>query len=243
MRDIVRCIITLDFDTSLVLPLNYNKILQGFIYRNIADRDLAEFVHDRGFSYGKRNFKMFTYSRLLGQYTIDKRSKKIIYKPPVQLVVSSCYEDFFIDLSVTLLKKKVEIAGTECCVSKMNILVEEPKGIQKIKMLSPVTAYSTLNNGKTVYYSPDDHNFKRIIKENIIKKYIAFFKEEPPGTDFEIECSKNKFNKVITKYDGFIIEGWMGNFFLKGNTNMIKLAYDTGIGGKNSQGFGCFELI
>jgi len=239
----VRCIITIDFDNSLVLPLNYNKILQGFIYKNIVDRDLAEFVHDKGFTYGKRNYKMFTYSRLSGQYTIDKKTKKIIYQSPVQLVISSCYEEFFIDLSVSLLKKKIEIAGTEGYVSKMNIVMEEPKSSQKIKMLSPVTAYSTLNNGRTIYYSPDNQNFKRIIKENIIKKYVAFFKQEPLNMDFEIECSKNKFNKVINNYDGFIIEGWMGSFLLKGNTNMIKLAYDTGIGGKNSQGFGCFELI
>lgn len=239
----MRCIITIDFDGNLVLPLNYNRILQGFIYKNIVDRDLSKFIHDRGFSYGKRNFKMFTYSRLSGQYIIDKKNKKIIYQSPIQLTISSCYEDFFIDLSVSLLKKKVEIAGTKGYVSKMNILMEEPKQTQRIKMLSPVTAYSTLMNGKTIYYSPDDLNFKRIIKENIIKKYIAYFKEEPTNMDFEIECPKNKFNKVISNYSGFIIEGWMGNFLLKGNTDMIKLAYDTGIGGKNSQGFGCFELI
>lgn len=233
----------MDFDGNLVLPLNYNRILQGFIYKNIVDRDLANFIHNKGFSYGKRSFKMFTYSRLSGLYTIDKKNKKIIYQSPVQLVVSSCYEEFFIDLSVSLLKKKIEIAGTKGYVSKMNILMQEPKQTQRIKMLSPVTAYSTLMNGKTIYYSPDNSNFKRIIKENITKKYIAFFKEQPSNIDFEIECPNNKFNKVINKYNGFIIEGWMGNFLLEGSINMIKLAYNTGIGGKNSQGFGCFELI
>jgi len=41
----------IEFDESLELPFNYNKILQGFIYRNIMDKDLARFIHDRGFSY------------------------------------------------------------------------------------------------------------------------------------------------------------------------------------------------
>jgi len=52
----------IEFDESLELPFNYNKILQGFIYRNIMDKDLARFIHDRGFSYEKRKYKMFTFS-------------------------------------------------------------------------------------------------------------------------------------------------------------------------------------
>jgi CRISPR/Cas system endoribonuclease Cas6 (RAMP superfamily) len=36
---------------ELVLPKNYNHILQGFFYRHM-DRELAEFLHNRGFSLG-----------------------------------------------------------------------------------------------------------------------------------------------------------------------------------------------
>ncbi len=237
--------IDLEFNGNLELPLNYNKILQGFIYRNIMDEKLAEFMHDEGFAYKneKRKYKMFTYSRILGIYCIDRNRKKIIYKSPVQLIVSSCFSDFFIDLSLSLLQRDVEIAGHKCHISKMDIILEEPKSIQKIRMLSPVTVYSTLADGRTVYYSPGNQDFKRIIKENIIKKYTAFFDGWDQSMKFTLETLGNRYNKVINLYDGFIIEGWMGDFILKGSLEMLKLAYDTGIGSKNSQGFGCFELI
>lgn len=234
----------IEFDESLELPFNYNKILQGFIYRNIMDKDLAQFIHDKGFSYEKRKYKMFTFSRLQGKFSIDSKKKKIIYQSPVELVVSSCYEDFFIDLSLSLLRRDVEIAGHKAYVSKMDIIMEEPKSIQKIRMLSPVTAYSTLDDKRTVYFSPYNHDFKRIIKENLIKKYKAFYKDDSKdNVDFDIELVSDKYAKVISSYDGFIIEGWMGDFVLKGDQEVIKLAYDAGIGGKNSQGFGCFKLI
>jgi len=61
--------------------------------------------------------------------------------------------------------------------------------------------------------------------------------------DFDIELVSDKYAKVISSYDGFIIEGWMGDFVLKGDQEVIKLALRCGIGGKNSQGFGCFKLI
>ncbi|GAE87593.1 hypothetical protein [Acetivibrio straminisolvens] len=92
----MRFIVSIDFDKSLELPFNYNKILQGFIYRNIMDKDLAQFIHDKGFSYEKRKYKMFTFSRLQGKFSIDSKRKKIIYQSPVELIVSSCYDDFLL---------------------------------------------------------------------------------------------------------------------------------------------------
>lgn len=235
--------ITIEFDGNLELPLSYNKIIQGFIYRNIMDKDLAQFIHDKGFSYEKRKYKMFTFSRLQGNFVIDKVRKKIIYQSPVQLLVSSCYDDFFIDLSLSLLKRDIKIADQEAYISRMDIIVEEPKKNQEIRMLSPVVVYSTLSNGRTVYFSPYNNDFQRIIKENLLKKYKAFYKENITDIDFEIDIVSDKYTKVISNYEGFIIEGWMGDFVLKGSEDIMKLAYDTGIGGKNSQGFGCFELI
>lgn len=56
----------------------------------------------------------------------------------------------------------------------MEIIMEEPKKNQKIRMLSPVTVYLSLSNGITIYYKPHSYNFQRIVKENLLKKYKAF---------------------------------------------------------------------
>ncbi|MDN5332516.1 MAG: CRISPR-associated endoribonuclease Cas6 [Tepidanaerobacteraceae bacterium] len=50
-----------------------------------------------------------------------------------------------------------------------------------------------------------------------------------------------KYCKVI--YKDVIIKGWMGVYILKGDPVLLKIAYDAGLGSKNSQGFGCFEIL
>jgi CRISPR-associated endoribonuclease Cas6 len=40
-----------------------------------------------------------------------------------------------------------------------------------------------------------------------------------------------------------LIKGWMGVYKLEGNSQLIHIGYDTGIGSKNCQGFGMFEII
>ena len=58
----MRLEIELGFDDKLVLPIHYNNIVQGFIYNNIEDEIFKTFLHEEGFQYGKRSFKLFTFS-------------------------------------------------------------------------------------------------------------------------------------------------------------------------------------
>jgi CRISPR-associated endoribonuclease Cas6 len=47
-------------NNTLLLPMNYQEVLQGFFYRSIQDLDLAKFLHDVGYVKEKRQFKLFT---------------------------------------------------------------------------------------------------------------------------------------------------------------------------------------
>ncbi len=51
---------------ELILPLSYNHLVQAMIYSNI-DNSIAHWLHDRGFAFGKRRYKLFTFSRLLSK--------------------------------------------------------------------------------------------------------------------------------------------------------------------------------
>ncbi|QIA27435.1 CRISPR-associated endoribonuclease Cas6 [Thermaerobacter sp. PB12/4term] len=57
---------------QLVLPLQYNSLLQGLVYHLLEGTDVAGFLHDQGFTRGARRYKMFTFSRLEGMYTIER---------------------------------------------------------------------------------------------------------------------------------------------------------------------------
>ena len=65
--------ITMQFkpEGEFVLPLHYNHIIQGMIYKAI-NTQLAIFLHNKGFQNKGRSFKLFTFSRLNGRYEINK---------------------------------------------------------------------------------------------------------------------------------------------------------------------------
>jgi len=90
----------------LTLPLDYNYYIQSFIYSFIYNNitpSLAEFLHNRGFSFEKRSFKMFTFSKLHGRYRIHNGT--ISFFPPVELIISSLLDRFVKELANSMLKK------------------------------------------------------------------------------------------------------------------------------------------
>jgi CRISPR-associated endoribonuclease Cas6 len=46
----------------------------------------------------------------------------------------------------------------------------------------------------------------------------------------------------MLKFKGTWVRGWMGKYLLEGDPGLLKVAYDAGLGSKNSQGFGLFEV-
>ncbi len=61
--------------SNLKLPIHYNHILQGFIYKNIFDDNFREFLHEKGFETDGKKFKLFTFSQLYGDYILTGKAK------------------------------------------------------------------------------------------------------------------------------------------------------------------------
>jgi len=241
--------LTLNFfsEKNLKLPISHNEIIQGFIYRHL-NKTLSNFLHNHGFTFEKRRFKLFTFSRLIGKIRIKEDTFEIT--PPFKLVVSSPHEEILRSLAENLVKpSETKIGHNTVYIESINVhFIPQISEEAKIKMLSPVTIYSTLKKAdggkKTYYYNPSEKEFSQLIKENILKKYSAIYKKKPDSEDFIIKPVRvSKKDEKIVRYKNFIIKGWMGIYSIKGNPELIKLAYDAGIGSKNSQGFGCFEIV
>lgn len=68
--------------SKIVLPINYQHVVQGFLYRTMKPA-YAEYLHKYGFKYEKRHFKLFTFSRIFGKYTVNSE------KNPLPLILLS----------------------------------------------------------------------------------------------------------------------------------------------------------
>ncbi len=244
----MRIKIKLFSEKEIILPFSYNYILQSFIYRNL-NIVLSNFLHEKGYLYEKRSFKLFTFSRISGKFHIE--DKNFIFTPPVFLTVSSPKEEILESFAETIVKKSIfSLSDNTVYVEAVEVQFypDFSKQEYEIKMLSPVTVYSTLKskNGKekTYYYSPAEKEFNCLIKENLKKKYFLIYQKKTEINNFEIHPIDLKTSNLkIINYKGTIIKGWMGKFKMRGEKEVLKVAYDCGIGSKNPQGFGCFEIL
>lgn len=249
----MRATIEFSSNTDFKLPIHHNHIVQRFIYNSISPK-LAKMLHDKGFESNNRKFRLFTFSRVEGNFKINKKENTINFKPPVRLTISSSLNQFIEEIGNEMLRKEDLRIGSNC-VKVNSIEISKPEFSEdkvKIKMLSPMTIYSTLSKAdgkkKTYYYSPFEDEFTELISENAKKKLSAFSKngnktkEIKNGIQLK-PLNVNSGNQKIINYKGTIIKGWMGIYELSGKEELIKLVYDTGLGGKNSQGFGCFEVL
>jgi CRISPR-associated endoribonuclease Cas6 len=187
---------------GITLPLHYNHIIQSFIYKSL-DKGLAKRLHDKGFLYEKRRFKLFVFSRLIADAKIE--NGLIHFKEGVKLYISSPIHPFIESLAETLLKMpNLQLHDQEVFVESIHVC-RKPSFPEHafVKMLSPLTIYSTLKKAdgakKTYYYNPWEDEFSTLIKENLIKKYKAFYEKEPDDKIFSIRAYKvsKKEEKII----------------------------------------------
>lgn len=234
----------IELDEPLVLPINYNHIIQAVIYRTLSVMpDYTDFLHNRGYSSGHRQYKMFQFSQLKGKYRIKEKS--IIFYSFIELEIRSP-EPLLIQLldggfrycGITFGQKSYKKIRT-----KINdFTVEKDELI--VKTVTPIVVYSTDSTTKyTVYYSPEDIEFYEEIQNNAYRKYQAYYGVEPDSYVEIKEASDMTAKKLVTKYQGSYIEAWYGNFILFGKRKYLDFLYQTGLGSKNSQGFGMFNII
>jgi len=247
-RETIRIRITLEpIRREVSFPSHYNFTLQGFIYEHLSAKIATE-LHDKGYVYGKRHFKLFTFSRILGKYKIQ--GNNINYIGPVYIWIASPLTELLESFATNFVKKeKVKLGQQFFRPTAVEVWgLRRITGPITVKTLSPITVYSTLQTEtgkkKTYYYSPFEKDFDELVKKNLIKK-VSLLNNGPPQLErakFSIKPIKvSTKNEHIINYKGTIIKAWSGIYEIDGSEELLQVAFDAGLGSKNSQGFGMIE--
>jgi CRISPR-associated endoribonuclease Cas6 len=109
-------------------------------------------------------------------------------------------------------------------------------------MRTPLCVYTTRANGNRCFYSPENEEFYRSVEKNLIAKYEAFYRHKPGGAVCLEPIAVAPEDKCVTKYKGWYITGYRGKYRLSAPPDVIDFAYHTGLGVKNSAGFGLFQF-
>jgi CRISPR-associated protein Cas6 len=206
------------------------------------DTILAEFLHDFGFAYANRKFKLFTFSKIFGKIK-EKGEKFITFKPPnIHFYFSSPIKTTAKSLiNRTIKSERMRLSNNNVELIELEVLEEIIEGNSlEVVSLSPIVAYKTPPGSKRhEYLSPFDGEFYKLLKENLIKKYNIVYGKGYKG---ELEISPIKVKDTYKRkvvFNGTLIVGWEGLFRIEGEGEILKVALESGLGAKNSAGFGC----
>ncbi len=240
----MQLVIHVQLDQPVELPLNYNHIIQSIIYGAIGSLpDYSSFVHDEGYSSGGRQYKLFNFSRLSGDYFVKDR--RITFKSYLSFEVRSPEPLLIRLLGEYLWQYGITFGDTthrDVELELYDYTVEQDELI--INMISPVTVYTTDQaSGHTYFYGPDQEDFYQLIDGNFYRKYQAYYGLPPVQHLKMVPVDGDEHGKTVTKYKGCYVTAWSGRYTLSCARKYLDFLYQTGLGSKNGQGFGMFEIL
>jgi len=247
----MQLIVTFTAPGVVSIPVHHGHLLQALIYNQMDNPTIRHYLHEHGFLLGKRHFKLFTFSRLQGrELTYEKESKRLIFTPPLRLVICSPLDFLLQELGTGFLRQgKVRIGEAVLEVQNMSVDAQQVLStFIRVCMLSPLVVYSTLEkeggDRYVYYYTPFEERFSQLVGDNLKKKYLIVHGNSPYSLNFNIRPLRVREKDFkVTYFKDTIVKGWMGDYELEGEPKLLQLALDAGLGSKNSQGYGCCKIL
>ena len=232
-------IITLWASPVLRLPLAYQSMVQGALYAHW--RETFPTLHDDGYHDGSHAYRMFTFSPLQGRYRIE--GKDILFDGAVRLEVRSPASELLNALAGSLMESgQVRLGSRE--LPLLNLSTADRllfPSAARIRTVAPVTMHRRREDGGTEYLSPVDEGFAALLTGNLAAKLRASGSDAPPLLRFA--PIERTLRKRVTTFKGIYITGWAGEFLMETASEAMALLYYAGLGDRNSQGFGMFEIV
>ena len=251
------------------IPINYQYPLSAAIYKilNSGSPEYARFLHDQGYKTPDgRLSKLFTFSYLtIPHKRIEAGIFVVPTSLPMTLFISSPMLDGFVQHLVmgAFAQQRIDIAGHG---QRNSFLITQVEAIPAPEF-SPVTHFicqspfvvSTIHerDGKLrpYYLRPDDPNLSTAVRKNLIQKYYAIHQQSPVDDALEFSLDSgyisrrggpDKVTKLITLKEGHTtaetrIKSIFAPFTLTGSPDLMRTAWEAGLGEHCSQGFGCVE--
>jgi CRISPR-associated endoribonuclease Cas6 len=253
------------------IPLSYQYELSSWIYRQIAtaNKEFSDFLHDKGFDHDKKTFKFFCFTQLQpgngGYRIIEDRmqlnSRDVSFECSFLVGDAAAYllRGLFENQQLSLGDKKSHAKFSVKSVELLNI----PDFSSENKLFStasPLLISMPVNiNGRLGqrYLSPSNEEFPERLIQNLSNKYLTavYHKICEPIADvansnitFELHSKiENIKSRLISIKSGTAAEtklkGFLFDFELNANPELLKLAYLCGLGNENAMGFGSIHVL
>ena len=243
-----------DVGSGITLPINYNHLLAGVIYRFLAESnpEYAFFLHNEGYGTEQRRFKLFTFSQLMAERRRITH-EKIHFRSTLTWYVSSPVETFLSHFADTLLTEgKLTLRGHQLAVKDVTVpRTPRFQSEMRFRCLSPIvmsTVREREGRQSMHYCLPDDPALSDLIRQNLIRKHKVIHNRPPHDDTLTFQFDENYIAKRqgrvtrLIDFKGIKIKGVMCPLTVSGSPELIQIGYECGFGDKNSAGFGMVEI-
>ena len=237
------------------MPINYQYPLQAAIYRIIGNSD-AEFsarLHDNGYTLNGKRFKLFTFSNLLVPCGINRERERLIPKRDIATwYVSFLPERGTKEFVQGLFEHQTiqiadRISGVQYVVRELQLMPElEYDSEMEFDTLSPVCVSARNERGKMDYLSPTDSRYELALLTGLLARYNIIHGQPFAGDPYcHLELtSEPRSSLVKVKADTpqeTRVRGYRYRFRIELPPELMRIAYESGLGEKGSMGIGMIE--
>ncbi|MDI3517718.1 MAG: CRISPR-associated endoribonuclease Cas6 [Thermotogota bacterium] len=245
------------------VPVDYHYRLSSAIYRLFynTDQDFAKWLHSKGYG-EKRRFKLFNFSQIFaetGEYKVDLENRKVIFlTDKVWFYISTPVDEIALALAEALTRRSNitlrvgrNVFSLERATAFATPMFEE--GVASLKCVSPVVLTRVVydKDGKYLppaYIRPWEQDAEDYLKQNLVNKYMAYTGEDVSrkiSVELDRTYIENKKEKCLTSryVKNEKIVGFRVPVKIFGPPDFLRFIYETGLGVKNSLGFGMVERV
>lgn len=240
------------------LPYSYQYELSAYIYHTLAkgNAQYAEWLHQNGFNLEGKQFRLFSFSNLLvDKIKTDKNTNRLLLvSDKAELHISFLPERSTEEFIKGIFSEQVFSIGDKQSKIQFSVqgieMLPNPIFTGKIhaKTISPICLSAKREDGSIDYFAPDDARAEIALLNNLLNKYKAFYGKSYTGNQhFIFKTLGDVRSKLITIKAGSPqqtkVKAYNCDFLIEADNELLQIAYECGLGEKNSMGFGIMKVL
>lgn len=227
--------ITLKLDMKGVrVPYDYRRGIQAWIY-SAMDHQTGILLHDGD----PGTIKLFTFSNLRGRYMQNPQG--LVFQDTASLTIASPSRHLLEQIMACI----EETGAMDICGNHVRIVqhtvsrIPDLNGTITYQTMSPVTVYTTEEDGYHLYHSPEEKDYSARIAANLAHK-LEQLTGETMDDYFRLYHVTDIARRTIT-YKGFRYTAYDFRCQIDTTPRMHKILQDCGIGARNAAGMGMLQ--
>jgi CRISPR-associated endoribonuclease Cas6 len=242
------------------VPMNHQHLLCGVVSNflgksrtsyagAVTSQDASDEPRAPGTSH---RYRHYTFSLLRARRRRVDADTLRVEPGTIEWLVSASSDAFLEDLAQFLLESRVmrigdlELPVTGATLAPVPVLPAHGK----FTCLSPIVAAVNARSADppTVrYLQPRDAGFSACVRSRLIAKHLEVHGAPPTDTEFSLEfdtayLDRSPGTKLIVLRGNRVL-GAFAPFTIDGSPELIRTAYDCGLGTQNASGFGMIEVV